>query len=812
MKWHKTITKSIPLALMLINTSSHSQTTRRSTPGSGAGDQAGRATVPQLGEYIELDEALKNEMYGTIDFPNAELTTIIKAISKLANKNFILDNKVQNHRVTIVSPVAVSKQDAYNAFLSALYMNNLTIVSAGKFLKVVEAKTAYAENTRVFVGDYAPATEEVVTVLYPLKNLNADDINRFVVDLVPRTGRVITFPDTNTIVMTTSGLILRRVISILKAVDVPGHQDQLESIPINHASAKQIAELLDEILEAQGGSNSRSRTRRRSSRTSSTQKTRGGGIITKIVPDERTNSLVVLANGRGIAELKQLISKLDTPSIAGSGNIHIYYCKNAESEALAQTLSNLIQAQKTDQPKRDGATNLPVPPRNTRNNNSNEDAVGGVQLGGNVRVTADKATNSLVILASASDFAALKQVLTKLDLPRRQVYVEATIMEVKVSDDQEFGVGVNIAADNIGQVGGFIPSTITQKDFQSIVNTPAALSGLVAGIATGRTVTLQGSGTEINSVIGLIRAIEDNAQGQILHQPQILISDNEEAEINVVDKIPVPKKENVAIGNTTQVNETFEKEEIKISLKITPQIGEDNNLVRLKVEQKVDDFSPSSQGQGQLVVTERSANTSVTVQDGSTVVIGGLQKRENKDVRSKFPILGDLPILGWLFKGSNSTETRSQLILFLKPRIIEQYSDLLNLTKNKLDTRKQIGKGLDDPKDRHKEEIEEFIETNKKDIERNDNRGWGLKKTSRNSNPIYDKGDSFSSDERLEGVDNKSVSDLESEINAIEESLNQPEVTAQAPANLDAAPFDDSPAPPLQEPGPELIPSFEGDE
>ena len=241
----------------------------------GSQKSSGAPGVPtdlrsKLGDYVELDDSIKNDLYGTIDYPNADLKDIVKAISKLADKNFILDSKINNRKITIISPQPVTKQEAYNAFLSSLYMNGFTLVSMGRFLKIIEAKDAIQSNIRVFMGDFAPSSEEVVTVLYPLKYLNADEIQRFLTDLVPRNGRISSYPNTNTLVMTDTGVNLRRIVAILKSIDVPGHEDQLENIQIRYASAKGVASLIDDILEAQSG------TRRTSGPVrNQPQKTRG---------------------------------------------------------------------------------------------------------------------------------------------------------------------------------------------------------------------------------------------------------------------------------------------------------------------------------------------------------------------------------------------------------------------------------------------------------------------------------------------------------------------------------------------------------
>jgi general secretion pathway protein D len=697
--------------------------------GASPSSTPNKVEFPKLGDYVELDDSLKNEMYGTIDFPNAELKDIIKAISKLANKNFILDRKIENRKVTIISPQAVTKQEAYNAFLSALYMNDLTIVSMGKFLKIIEAKSALQSNIRVFTGDNVPASEEIITLLYKLNYLNVEEIQRYLNDIIARSGRVSFYPNTNTLVMTDTGLNLKKVVSILKQIDVPGHEDQLENIPIRYASAKGIATLVGEILEAQSGSR---RNTGGGAARNTPQKTRGGGIITKIVPDERTNSLVVLANGRGVVELKSLVAKLDTPDAVGGGNIHIYYCKNAVAEDLSKTITSLISGVSKPDSKtptnRASETNPMAPPMMAPQNRGGEESI---KFEGNIKLTFDKPTNALVVVASGSDFAALKTILRKLDIPRRQVYVEATIMEVKTSNDREFGIGVNLAQSGQAQAGGFIPNAgfPSASTLASSFTTPATLAGVVAGFSAGRKVTYTnalGGTSTISTVTGLIRALASANMGNILHQPQVLTSDNEEAVIEVKNKVPY--KKGAVTSTTGQITDSFDREDVIIGLKITPQIGKDNDLIRLKVEQQIDDFVLQDVGtEKQVNSTSRKANTMVVVRNGDTVVVGGLQKNVSSDSTSKFPLLGDLPIIGWLFKGKTNNDQKSNLILFLTPHVINEYSDLLKITERKIIEREKSGKGNSDYTDNMVKEVSVFKEKIQKDLKKDPPSGWAFK-------------------------------------------------------------------------------------
>lgn len=707
------------------------------TPTAATSKNLTRSGLPKLnmGNYIELDESIKDEPYeGTIDFPDAELTDIMNAISKVANKNFILDASLKGKRITVLSPQKVTKEEAYNVFLTALFMNNLTVVASGKYLRVIPSREAPKSNVRVFYGDFVPASDEIVTLVYPLKNISSEDMPRIFQDLLPRTGNILVYPETNSVIMTDSGLNLRRMISILKAVDVPGSQPKLESIPVNYASAKDVARLIEEILDAQSGGNNRRTT---SSRLQKEKKIQGGGVITKIVPDERTNSLVVLANGKGIEQLRSLIAKLDSPNATNSGNIHIYFIKNAVAEELATTMNNLLSASgasSSSVPSRVDP-NIPNPNNNNNNNQSNNrgsrgTAAEGVALEGAIKVVADKATNSLVIRATAANYSSLKKILERLDIPRRQVNVEATIMEIRVRDADKMNIASNIAVKGFASAGGFIPTTFSKADFQSAVSSPAALGGLVAGFAAGKMVNIKlpdGSTQSIPSIIALFQAIQDLSLGQIMQQPNILTSDNEPGLVNITEKIKVrgESTQQVSASGSTIATEKPETVDVTLELKVTPQIGEDNNLVKLKVEQTMEDYSPSPVLTAQIDKINRKATTVVVVRDGDTVVIGGFEKNDYKSTKSKVPLLGDLPIIGTLFRGSSSEKVRSNLMLFLTPKIIRENNNLLELTQMKLKKRQRDGKDAYDPKDYHRKDVSAMLKDT--DERMKGKKGWGFK-------------------------------------------------------------------------------------
>ncbi|MEZ4816260.1 MAG: secretin N-terminal domain-containing protein [Bdellovibrionota bacterium] len=428
-----------------------------------------------------------------------------------------------------------------------------------------------------------------------------------------------------------------------------------------------------------------------------------------------------------------------TPTNASnSGNIHIYFIKNAVAEELAATLNSLLGsgASTSSQPARDtGATNtrstvprLPISTRGTNVGVSNA----GVALEGQVKVVADKPTNSLVVRASASNYSALKKILERLDIPRRQVNVEATIMEIRIRDNETFNVAANIAVDGFTSAGGFIPTTMSASQFAAAATSPAALNGLIAGLPLGKKVDIKSAdGTKtlysISSFVGLIQAIQGLSVGQILQQPNILTSDNEPGTVNITEKIKVIGKTTLSSINDQAVQTTeTETVPVELELKVTPQIGSDNELVKLKVEQVMEDFNKSGIVANQIDTIRRKATTVVVVRDGDTVVIGGLEKNDIKAQKSKVPLLGDLPIIGALFRGSDTEKIRSNLMLFLTPKIIDDNDRLLEFSQQQLQRRREVGKEAYDPKDYHRKDVSKLLKDTDERLK--GKRGWGFKK------------------------------------------------------------------------------------
>ncbi len=670
------IKKWIAVSLLLLSSSIYAQVEKR------VADPTEKAQEILIEEKVP--EGVKTAPKVTsINFRDETLEAVTKSISKLTGKSFIVKDDLGRKKITIISQEDVTIEEAYRAFLSALAMNDLTVVPVGKFLKIVAITEATKMSLHTYSGEYAPSSDGYITRIYHLKYINAEDIQRALQGIVnPRS--LVAYGPTNSLIITDTGANINHIVEIVTHLDIKGFEEQLVVLKIKYASAKDIADQINNFYR----DDKRSSMGSRFSPPPFGAPSEGGGgeSISKIIPDPRSNSLIIKANSQGIEKIKELISKLDTP-VGGGGKIHVYYLQNSEAEKIAQTLNNVIGGRGGARPP---TSFMPgMPPQGSP-----------VDFEGEIKLTGDKETNSLVITASLQDFQTLKSVIQKLDIPRKQVYVEAYILEVAVSKSKTLGIsytaGVPAPGFRNGLVGGFSGTTPSTMD---IVLDPTKFltptgSGVLGFVTRGSTrVTLpNGTGVNIPNATALIRALASDSNANLLSAPQILALDNEESEIQVSEKIPTSSGASTTSTGVIQTN--ISREDIGLKLKIKPQINEVSDLVRLALDQSIEAISnakpPSALESQSFVSTKRAMKTTVLVKDQDTVVIGGLLRDNVNETTSKVPLLGDIPILGWLFKSTNKETVKTNLLLLLTPTIIKQYGDFRKLFDQKIKERQEF--------------------------------------------------------------------------------------------------------------------------
>lgn len=601
------------------------------------------------------------------DHPNTSLKELTKFMQKLTGINLILSKELKG-KVSILAPGPITVGDAWRAYLSALNAYSYTLVKTGAFYKIVPINKLKGTSTKIYTGAYTPDMENYVMRIITLKHVSASQVVKSFKGFMPRGSRNLTsLDDTNTIIAQGTGQSINQLMRLIKFVDVPGHDETLQIIKVQYSSAKEIASMIDEIL----GRNNRSRRRGRFGR-SKRKKSGRTENISRLIADPRTNTIIAMANAEGTKKLRTLIKRLDTKEVAtGGGQIHVYYLNHGNAEEMSKTLNNLVNKQKSR--RRSGGTAGSAARRQLFPGKTSRGL-----FNDSVHVTADKDNNAIVATASPTDYLTLKEVIKKLDIPRDQVYVEGLMMETQISKGRNFGISILGAyGSGAAQKGGF---TRGEKDglIPLLTNQITSLGGFFAGSGIGKKVfhtdPTTGKTIKINSVNALISAIASNANTNILATPQILALDNVEATFEVGETIPVPERTNAANGSSTV---TIRPQNVGLSLKITPQINRVSRFVKLKIVQNIDDFSeralPSGVESEGIATIERSTETTVVVRDRDTVAMGGLMRDKDITTESKVPLLGDIPILGWLFKNRTRTKEKMNLLFFMTPRILANY-------------------------------------------------------------------------------------------------------------------------------------------
>lgn len=631
--------------------------------GRRSGGNSLKSSAPKANKFVNLnpETAFGPEVVTNFNFNNISLTELTKHMQELTGINLILDKEIKGS-ITINTATPITVGDAWKAYLTALQTNGFSMVKSGAFYKIVKSQDIRYHPTKLYTGSYSPEHENYTMKIMTLKNVDGQEIENKFRYFQGRYGRIISLPQTNTIIILDTGDNINRLSRLIKFIDVPGHEETLQIIPVRNSSAQEIAKLLDQILKSK--SQPKAGVRRRGETS--------GDDISKIIAEPRTNSIIAMANADGAKKLRELINKLDIKQIAsGAGKINVYYLNYGDADSLAKTLSSLVT----------GATaKAPASRFTPRASEGSTTADLGSLFTADVKITADKDNNALVVTASPTDYLILKEVIKKLDIPRDQVFLEGLIMETQV--DRERGFGISIiggygtgAAQRAGFTGG------SGDLFNLITGQVTSLGGLFIGGGAGKKVTQtgpDGKSITINSISGLITAVATNTDTNVLATPQLLALDNTEAVFEVGETVPRLERTNATNGSTQT---TTKDQKVTLALKFTPQINKVTRFIKLKIDQKVEDFSerqlPDGLKNEAVATTLRTAITTVVVRDRDTVAMGGLMRDKEVSREAKVPLLGDIPVLGWLFKNWKKSVSKVNLIFFLTPKIMDSYESTI---------------------------------------------------------------------------------------------------------------------------------------
>ncbi len=607
-------------------------------------------TMTLLMSSHAFGEIKKNEKV-TFNFVDIDLPVIARFVSEITGKNFIFDERVKG-KITIIAPSKISVADSFDLFTSILELKGFTVVPSGvNAYKIIPVSEAKQRGISVTV-DKQPVNESYMARLIQLKEISPDDALKFIQPVVSKDGYVSVFGPANMLLVIDSGLNIEKILSIIKIIDQPSLIGTPEIVPLKYATADIVAKIINEGI---------------------TKIPRPGampsfGEESKASADQRLNAVILFGDKVAKTAMKSLISLLDVPSPNAQGMINIYFLEHADATELSKVLDGLIKGSQTQKPST---------------------PVGAFEAVGGITFTADKSSNALLIVASPVDYQKLSHIIKQLDKKRRQVFVEAMIAEVSIDQLLELGTKWRGVVERDGEpvfIGG-----VGQVDQTTIGNIINGLTGLtLGGLANYFTIPQSfvpgaTSAVTVPGLAALFSLSDFKGVVNVLSTPQILTSDNKEAEIMVGENVPFISKRERDITTTGTILNSIERKDVGITLRITPRISE-GNYVNLDIYQEISAVVKESENITISVgpsTTKRATKTSVVLKDKQTVVIGGLLQERDEEQINKVPLLGDIPLLGWLFKYKSMGKKKTNLLVFLTPHVIKETENLERLSRDK---------------------------------------------------------------------------------------------------------------------------------
>ncbi len=588
----------------------------------------------------------------TLNFKDAELDAVIGWVAEQTGRNFVVDPRVKS-KVTIVSGKPLNKDEIYQVFLSVLQVHGFAAVPSGDIIKIMPDVNAKQSGVPVSDGRDGLRGDEMVTRVIGLENVPAAQLVPILRPLIPQQGHMVAYPPSNVLIISDHATNIDRIVEIIARIDLPSVENEIEVIPLRYAGAAEVVRVLT-ALEQQN---------QQSAQRQGTDALEGRSTM---IADERSNSILLSGGKSNRLRVRAIISHLDIP-LEREGDIHVVYLRYASAKDLVPVLTGVGQSvQKEEQAKKGGAAA----------------AASGAQ-GQSFTIQADESTNALVITAPLEVFRPLQAVIRQLDVRRAQVLVESIIAEVLVSRTAQLGVQWAVDGSSRGN------SPVGGTNFGGAGS--SSLNGIVGGIAAGTPALPDGLtfgfgrlNRSLNFAV-LVRALQGDGATNVLSTPTLVTLDNQEAEIVVGQTVPFVTGSFTNVSGSAAPNNPFQtinRENVGLTLKVKPQINE-GNTIRLEVEQKVDSLAAGVTGASDLITNTRSIRTTVLVDDGEVVVLGGLIKDDLRESVQKVPGLGDLPLLGGLFRYKSTDKEKTNLMVFLHPVIMRDENMLAQASGGK---------------------------------------------------------------------------------------------------------------------------------
>ncbi len=584
----------------------------------------------------------------TLNWKDADIRQVVEAVSAVTGKNFILDPRVTG-RVTLLSPTPLGPDALYEAFLSILQVHGYVAVDSGDLIKIIPDATARQFPSRMGT-EGAAGPDDMATSVVQLRNVGATQLVPILRPLIPQYGHLVAHAGSNMLIISDRAANVSRMVSIIRRIDQASDED-IEVVPLLHASAAEIVRIMTALTQAGRGD--------------------GSPVTTSLVADARTNSVLIGGDKNERLRLRTLIAHLDTP-LEDGGDTQVRYLRYADAEELSSKLQSHFSGQVQS---------------------AAAGQAGGAASNNEISVWADTQTNAIVVNAPPKMMRALMQIVDKIDIRRAQVLVEAIIVEVIADKSNELGVTWAIEG-----TGSNTPIAVT--------NFPGSMNGVVQlGAAAGGGATDPSSLIDAGITIGvgrlsdsgvsfaaILSALEGNADTNIISTPSIVTTDNEEATLNVGQEVPFVTgsySNTGSVGGAVNPFQTIQREQIGVKLAITPQINEGNSMV-LEISQEISSLAQSAGEAVDLITNQRIVETTVIVEDGEILVLGGLLEDVLRESNQSVPILGNIPLLGNLFRSRKTEKVKTNLMIFIRPTILRDTATIAIETNQKYNMMRDV--------------------------------------------------------------------------------------------------------------------------
>ena len=625
----------------------------------------------------------------TMDFRDEELINIVKLFSELLQKNFILPENLSKTKVNMMAPQKVSVAEAYKTFMTLLALNDFAVSEDGKFTIITKEKNIPEMKIPFYSGTDVPDLFKMVATIMKFEYVSANDIDK-VLKIFRDKGATSVVFDEKTLIVVDYATNIRKIKNIVKELDQPSESDRSELyfMKLEHVMAADAKKILEDIFKdfsKKSGKKSKSGDSSAPSISGVGATGPRGGMPPRgpmppmpqnddglsdntyihIVADERSQQIIVLCNKMTYNLIMQVVQNIDR-EVEGEGEIHVVKLQNAKSEDLLKTLNSLSKNKKSSGSSKSGNKGTDV-------------------FEGDVQISSNEETNSLVVVSSLKDYRNLKKVIDKLDVKRRQVFVEAAILEVSIDNNLEYGNAYTAGAVEVNVAGEKMPLFFGK----ALANpTPGLVAGMVGASIDG-TAGISGISL-VDGVpsLGLIlNAAQNDSSVNVVSTPHLLTTDNEEAQITVGETVPFPSGN--ILTSTTGSTITYTREDVALKLKVKPQINE-SGYMTLEIDQEMTELG--AQTDYGYKTTKRQAKTIINAENEQTIVIGGLMKDTVTNGENKIPFLGDIPVLGALFKYKKVAKAKVNLLLILTPHIVESKEDFERILRKKMDERDEFAR------------------------------------------------------------------------------------------------------------------------